>query len=280
MGAEILSPFTPTTLRDPVSPFGPPRNQNPRREYKQATPVRPGEPLISTQPPTHDAETPTPDAPHRSGWQVVIDFLNPVYHFRRFKEDMAVAKSALYLRKQILHDGLDSHRLPEIFRGMMMGIFFATGWTNMLGVAAGALLQRLTDNQWIGLYSTFFFCFVITAVAYQIGWYLDNRRLYAKTHADPVHRFLELQRDMWPIHKTALRFVVAFSIINIPLSTLIVGVITLISDRFAKNMPSGLVIMLVEALFVAGPFVRIMGDTFDKHSYVLAAKYRHLCGNG
>lgn len=85
---------------------------------------------------------------------------------------------------------------------------------------------------------------------------------------------------MWPIHKTALRFVVAFSIINIPLSTLIVGVITLISDRFAKNMPSGLVIMLVEALFVAGPFVRIMGDTFDKHSYVLAAKYRHLCGNG
>lgn len=193
---------------------------------------------------------------------------------------MVATRAALARRKELLSGSAAHADLPEIFRGKLMGVFIATGWTNLLGIFLGGLLQFTFRNQWLGLFTTPAICYLVTALAFQIGWWLDNREIYRAAHPDPAHRFWELQRDMWPVHQAALPFAVAFSTVNLVLTAPILGVITLINPELGKNTPAGALIILVEFLFIGGSFVRLMGDFFDKYSFRLAAKYARVCSNG
>lgn len=213
----------------------------------------------------------------RSIWKVILDFCNPFYHVKRFKEDFAVSKAALEKRKQLLSGEASTADLPEIFRGKLLGVFFLTGWTNLIGLGLGFALQKATGSEWIGLYTTPPLCYIVTAIAYQIGWWIDNRKIYRQTHDDPAHRFWELQKDMLPVHRASLPMAVMFGFANLIVATPIQFMISFFSPEVAKEIPSGLLIMIGEFLFIGGAFVRIMGDFFDKYGYKLAIKYRSIC---
>ncbi len=215
---------------------------------------------------------------HSRGFgKVILDFLNPGYHFRRMKEDLVVTKAALMKRKELLRGQANSEDLPEIFRGKLMGVFFATGWTNLVGIALGYVAQKMFSSPWAGLLLTPVLCFLMTAIGFQIGWWLDNRRIYGAYHKDPAHQFLELQKDMMPVHRTSLPMAIAFSFANVLIAAPILALLTWLVPDFAREAPAGLLIMIGEFLFIAGTFVRVMGDFFDKHGYALAIKYRAVC---
>ncbi len=207
----------------------------------------------------------------------LIDHMNPRYHLTRFKEDMAATKSALQKRKDLLNGNADHASLPEIFRGKLMGVFFATGWTNLVGIALGVAAQKASSNQYVGLFATPVFCYFVTAIGFQVGWWLDNRRIYQQVHADPAHRFWSLQQDMLPVHKASLPFAVAFNVANLVISGPILVLISWINPTVGRETPAGILIIVVEFLFVGSQFVRVMGDFFDKYSYKLATKYKVIC---
>ncbi|MBX3113851.1 MAG: hypothetical protein KF836_04730 [Fimbriimonadaceae bacterium] len=216
-------------------------------------------------------------APKKSMGEAVRDMFSIRYHVRRFREDMIATKAALEKRKSLLNGEATHEELPEIFRGKLMGVFFATGWTNLLGIFLGGVLQYRFGSQWLGLYATPFLCFIVTAIAFQIAWWLDNRSIYRMIHRDPVHQFFDLQKDMVPVHRAALPVAIGFSLVNFLISSPVLALITLINPEAGKNTPAGALIMIVEFLFIGSSFVRIMGDFFDKHSFTLAAKYKDIC---
>lgn len=215
---------------------------------------------------------------HSRGYgKVILDFLNPAYHIRRMKEDFQVTKAALQKRQELLSGQATTADLPEIFRGKLMGVFFATGWTNLVGIGMGYMAQKMFSNAWVGLLSTPILCFIMTAIGFQAGWWLDNRRIYRAYKSDPAHQFAELQKDMWPVHRTALPMAVMFNFANVLFAAPILALLTWLAPEFAREAPAGLLIMIGEFLFIAGSFVRVMGDFFDRHGYELAIKYRSVC---
>lgn len=213
------------------------------------------------------------EAPKKSWTKVIGDFANPVYHWKRFKEDMVVTRRALAKRKELLAGETHHADYPEIFRGKLMGVFFATGWTNLIGIGLGYVAQKMWSSVWVGLFSTPVLAYVVTAIGFQVGWWLDNRDIYRAAHSDPAHQFWQLQKDMLPVHRAALPFAVVFNFANVLVSGPILALITLVAPRVAQEIPAGAMIILVEFLFIGGSFVRVMGDFFDKYSYRLAAKY-------
>ncbi len=196
------------------------------------------------------------------------------YHIARFREDLAATRAALEKRRRLVSGEATTEELPEIFRGKLMGVFLATGWTNLVGLALGGVVQYSTGSQWLGLFLTPAICFVVTAIAFQIAWWFDNRKLYALSASDPAHRFWTLQKDMGPVHRAAIPVAVGFSLVNFIIISPLLGLITLINPELGRNTPAGALIMLVEFLFIGSSFVRLMGDFFDKYSFSLAAKYR------
>ena len=70
---------------------------------------------------------------------------------------------------------------------------------------------------------------------------------------------------------------VVFSFANLIVATPILALISFLSPNIAKEIPAGVLIMIGEFLFIGGTFVRVMGDYFDKYSYLLAIKYRSIC---
>lgn len=213
----------------------------------------------------------------RPFWKVVLDFLNPGYHVKRFKEDLLVTRAALEKRKHLISGEVLTEDMPEIFRGKLFGVFFLTGWTNLVGIGLGYVAQKMFSSEWVGLFATPVLCYFVTAVGFQIGWWLDNRRIYAAYHPDPAHRFWELQKDMFPVHKASLPMAVVFAFANLIVATPILALISWLSPEISREIPAGLLIMIGEFLFIGGSFVRIMGDFFDKYSYHLAMKYRNVC---
>ncbi|MCU0316709.1 MAG: hypothetical protein MUC92_08960 [Fimbriimonadaceae bacterium] len=205
--------------------------------------------------------------------QKCLDYANPKYHWSQIKHDLDSMKQAMANRHAVL-EGEHTVPLDRVFRGKLFGAFFLSGPSNILGVVLGYGLQRFFHNQWVGLFGTILVCFLITAIAYQIVWFLDNRRLYRKVSDNPLIAFREMQRDLAPVHRTALNFALGFGLITIPINALIVGIMTLVNDDFAKIVPVGGIMMIVEALFVSGAFVRVMGDFYEKYSVKLAEKYQ------
>jgi|GEM_PF-2139447 len=207
----------------------------------------------------------------------LCDIFSIRYHLRRLKEDLAVTKAALERRKALLAGTATEEELPNIFRGKLMGVFFATGWTNLIGIVLGAFLQYSFQNPLIGLYATPPLCFTVTAIAFQIGWWFDNKKIYQTVNKTPNTQFLALQRDMWPVHKASLPIAIGFSLLNYILLTPFYILLTTFAPNLAKNTPAGALIVIIEFLFIGGTFVRLMGDFFDRHGFTLAAKYREIC---
>jgi hypothetical protein len=204
----------------------------------------------------------------------VLDFLNPVYHIRRLMEDLTLMKQAFKSRKSLGAAGAhDKESLQQLFRGKLFSAFFMSGPSGLLAAALAYTIQRLFDSHWIGLLATFVFALVITSIAYQIVWYIDNRILYDRDSKGKLHGILELQKDMWPIHLVGLKTGAFFFFVVGPINAAILGAFELMNRDFAKWFPVPVVVFLVDIAIVQGPFLRIMGDFFEKHSFRLAEKY-------
>jgi hypothetical protein len=202
-----------------------------------------------------------------------LNYLNPAYHLRRVKEDLNSFKMAVKQRGQCTSKW-DVSRLEELFRGKLFGVFFLSGPSAFLGFTGATIAQYWTQNSWVGLFSTIIFTFLITTLAYQIFWYLDNRKLYERISPNFLIQLRELEIDLWPIHWTGMRFGLVFSLLTVSLSSIVIVVANFIRPGLANALPIPIILMLLEFVLVSGTFMRIMGDQFDRHSRTLAAKYR------
>jgi hypothetical protein len=195
-----------------------------------------------------------------------------MYHVRRLREDLQAFASAMILRRS-LGLGDDFEALVQLFRGKLFGSFFFSGAFGLVGVALGSAAQYATGSPWVGLFSTVLIAQVACTVAYQVVWWIDNRNLYHAAARTPWARFVEMERDLLPVHKVGLQWALTFALVSVPLNSLLIVVASAISESFARALPMGVLVMAVDAVLVNGTFIRLMGDLFERHAMKLAEKY-------
>lgn len=205
----------------------------------------------------------------------VRDFLNPAYHIRQFVEDMRLMRKALLDRKAFETDH-DMESLAKVFRGRLFSAFFITGSSGLIAAALAYAIQRYFDNPWIGLFATILFGIVVTSLAYQIFWFIDNKGLYQKNGHQTIGSLVEMQRDLWPVHFMGIKTGLTFLILTTPVNGLIIGLIEFFNRKFAAVLPVPVIMYVVDLILVQGAFLRLMGDFFDRYSKVLAKKYAAL----
>lgn len=172
----------------------------------------------------------------------------------------------------------DEESLAGVFRGRLFTAFMLSGPFALLASGFAYWLQRATDNEWIGLIATVLFIATLTNIAYQGIWWAENKAIYRRRGHLGWDGWVEMQRDLWPVHFFGLKTGFTFAILTLPLSAVVLGIATLASKSFAKNIPVPIIVLAIDAMLVQGPFLRLMGDFFDRHSKVLAKKYRStLC---
>lgn len=117
---------------------------------------------------------------------------------------------------------------------------------------------------------------VVTSVVFQIVWWIDNKKLYAHLPTS-FDKLKELERDLWPVHWTGIRTGLILGLMS---SFWVVGIVVaafqLLAPKLAEIIPMNLFLVITEAIVIQGPFLRIMGDFFDRHSKRLAAKYESV----
>lgn len=199
-----------------------------------------------------------------------FNYLNPVYHFRRLKEDLALMLHAFREigAMAIPHDIVELQRL---LRGRLFTAFFLCGPFGMVGAALGYAWQRQSQNPWFGWLGTIVFTMILTAIAYQAIWLLTNRALYAEMGLG--RKLKSLQVDLWPVHWFGIRTGGAFALLASPINAAIIGALQFFSASLARELPIPVLVLLVDWIVVQGTFMRLMGDFFDRHSTVLADRH-------
>lgn len=208
-------------------------------------------------------------------WKRVLEFLNPAYHLRKLREELGLVQRSWRMRKELdfaKHDVT----LQQLFRGKLFSIFMMSGpFGGLVALPVGYWFQRLTSNGFVGLFSTIAVVLVVTTTMYQVFWWHDNRILYQGI-AHGYAKFAEMQRDLWPVHWFGIRTGFVMGFLGNIIATFIVGLVQANWPRAIEVVPMGTFAFILDVILVQGPFLRVMGDYFDKHSHVLAAKYDHI----
>ena len=199
---------------------------------------------------------------------------NPVYHWHRMQEDLLHFSNAIKNRKDFGRDIMDRQGLAEAFRGKLFGSFFFSGPFSFTGVLFGAALQYLFKNPWLGIFAPVAIGHLVSTIAYQVIWWLDNRKLYATYTSSGWRQFIEMEKDLIPIHIAGFKVALAFAAITIPFNSVILVILDHFSHYLATVLPMSVMVMFVDLLFVSSTIVRVMGDLFERHAFVLADKYR------
>jgi len=190
------------------------------------------------------------------------------------REDLRHFSNAIKTRKDFGRDVIDRQALAEAFRGKLFGSFFFSGPFSLSGVLFGTALQYAFRNPWLGIFAPVLVGHLVATVAYQIIWWLDNRKLYATYTASPFRRWIEMEKDLIPVHVAGFKMAFAFAAVTIPLNSVILVTLDHFSPYLAAVLPMSVVVMLVDVIFVSSTIVRVMGDMFERHAFVLADKYR------
>ena len=202
----------------------------------------------------------------------VIRYANPVYYYKKLKEDLGAFYRAVRNRKEFSLT-LDRAALEDAFRGKLFGCFFLSGAFSFVGIAIGGALQVLTRKPSVGLFATIVLVSLICTAGYQLIWWLDNKKLYLATRDTPWGRFMELQRDLIPVHLVGFKLALIFGFLTIPINVLIIVVASAINESIAPYLPMPVLVFLIDFILVQQPLMRLMGDAFERHSKVLADKY-------
>lgn len=165
----------------------------------------------------------------------------------------------------------DAESLQQLFRGKLFSVFFISGPSGIVAATLAYGVQRSFRSPWMGLLATFILAFVVTTIAYQLIWLLDNKILYRQKSF--FQKLKALERDLWPVHWCGMRAGLAFLPIVGSINAVVIGLMQFASPRFAEVFPVPVIVFLVDIAMVQAPFMRIMGDFFDRHSYTLARTY-------
>jgi hypothetical protein len=112
-------------------------------------------------------------------------------------------------------------------------------------------------------------------IAFQLAWWIPLRRVYARI-GSRRQAFMALEHDLLPIQLQGIRWTLTFAAFSVPLKALITLLIQRMNPHFAIYFPMGGVVLVTDALLVDATYIRIMGDIFDRRSWVLAQGFADL----
>lgn len=207
------------------------------------------------------------------------NYTNPLYHCRRMGEDLAAAYHALRNWNYTTIRG-DEAKLAKAFRGKLFAAFFFSGAFMIVAVALGVKTQFDTNNRYLGVFATMGYSMVLTTAAYQVFWAIANLDFYRFTSPNPWSRFLQLERDLWPVHRRALQMALVVAFVIVPINLGIAWAVGWLPAHIADYVPMGVIVAIVNVILIDSTVIRAMGDQFDAHSRVLAAQYRAGEGDG
>lgn len=203
------------------------------------------------------------------------DMLNPAYHVRQMKEDMKAFKLAMANRQRLLHE-TDHSDIVELFRGRLVGTFFISGPSNLVGVALASWLQVASGMPYMALLMPVV-CYLTTALAYQVVWAYENRKLYGWLPGSPWTRFVAMEKDLWPVHRASFRYALFFYFLLTVTQPIVIFAVDSLNHKLAQRVPFPAIMTVVEFLLISGPFVRNMGDFFESYAPVIGERYRTFC---
>ncbi len=221
--------------------------------------------------PVNDPSTSCP-MPRKGLRKTLRDLANPVYHLRKIGEDFSAAYHAL--RNWNFTD-IRSRRdaLAKAFRGKFFAAFFFSGGFGLVAAGLATSVQYQTRNPYLAVALTLVFSLVLTTLAFQTFWAVANVDFYRTTSPNLWSRFKQLQRDLWPIHATALRVAPVFASIAFPVNGLIAWLFSLLPNEIGAHIPMPPIVLVVNWLIIDGTFIRIMCDRFDTQSQTMADRY-------
>lgn len=200
------------------------------------------------------------------------NYTNPLYYVRKLREDLRLALRAL--RNHDLSKVRCSEAdLAAYFRGKLFGAFFVSGGANLLGIALGTYLQYLAHQTWVGVIGTILSCFTFSNTAFFIVWTASNRQLYRQVEPNFARRLLRAFHDYRPIFLTGARFAVIITVVSMPIERATHWSVETIWPGVVNYVPMSVLVFLVDILFISTPFIRAMGDLFERHSHELAHAY-------
>lgn len=209
---------------------------------------------------------------HKIHWrQYVKHLMNPGYHWRRFKEDLGASRHALATLDLSKID-TDRESLAKAFRGRLFACFWLSGMFGIFGPITGTAVQVATADPLLGLLVTFGVANLFGSIGMQIIWKAAHWNLYRRQSKRWLGWIAPLERDLLPMQGRAFLLVCVLFAIMLPINLLMVLVLHT-HPNLARFVPMGIVAPLLDLLIINSPLLRIMGDIFERHGKLLAARY-------
>jgi hypothetical protein len=198
-------------------------------------------------------------------------WVNPAYHYRKIKEDLGAAKQGLKVWNL---DSLrsDPVRFATAARGKMFATFVLSGACSAPALPIGMGAQAATNNAWIGMGVTILLGHTIANIAFQIIWAVTNRNLY-RSHGNFVARLVAMEKDLLPLQWEVIKIATYWTAVAMPLNAVIALAIEKGLPNLIRVVPIGPFMAILDALIFNGPFVRMMGNLYERYSKVLAQRY-------
>jgi hypothetical protein len=194
-------------------------------------------------------------------------YANPLYHLRKLREDVMATWNAV---RNLGHSPKTAEELAESFRGKLLGCFYLAGGLSWIGVAISYHLQLLYKNPFVGQYSEGLINMVLCSAGFQVIWVRINQGLY---RGSLRKRFLDLERDLLPVHWTGIRNGLVLDLIARPTVSLIIFIIQRIDPQLALVIPAAIIQVVFGAIFVQTNYMRLIGDFIERWSRVLAERH-------
>jgi hypothetical protein len=219
----------------------------------------------------------------------VGQYLNPIFHYKRVKEDIKLSTQALEFRRNHKNDDdamvitTRGIRPEDLLRGRLAAAFFLSGPFGMIGIPLGWWVQLASkdnslriDPKFLGIVITILVVMMVTSLVYEYIWYTDNKQLYQ--HLPTFgQKFKAVFTDVWPVHWTGIRAGLLLGLVSSYWAiALILFLLSKLPNDLGDKIPANLSLMITEFFFIQGPLLRIMGEFFDKHSRFLAKKYQQV----
>jgi hypothetical protein len=205
----------------------------------------------------------------RQAKTVVRDFSNPLYHWRKIREDVSASRAAL--KNWHLSEISDPCTFEKAARGKLFSTFVIAGLISMIALPAGAAVQAATANAYWGLAATIVTGQTVAFLAYQAIWFSSNRDLYRT--GSVFQNFRRLQHDLLPMQWEGLKIVSLFISLGLPFLAVISWLLQHFAPGAVRVVPISVIAAVLDALLFNSNFVRAMGNLFEKHARVLTRRY-------
>lgn len=234
-------------------------------------PSSPGVEPPATSASSPSAPYPRPAALPPSNWQRFREFLNPLYHWHKFREDIAAARHGL----SVWHLGQLKSNPAEFergARGKMFGTFVISGAFACVALPAGIAVQAATKSAWMGMMTPIIVGHLMSNIAFQVIWAWTNRDLY-RSERNVFRRFLSLQKDLLPLQWAGIKIVVPMILIALPINIFLAWVIETYFKDLVQYLPVGAFMVVIEMILFQGTYIRLMGNLFERYARDLAVRH-------